>query len=57
MNIDDSMIKSYLADKDDYAGHWLFNNILDNGEYAFDKPNIEYKDKVNVDSFFIINMI
>ncbi|GFP77472.1 hypothetical protein [Clostridium fungisolvens] len=49
MNINDSMIKNYLADEDDYVNHWLFYNILDNGEYTFDKPNPnkEYKDKVN----------
>lgn len=46
MNIDNSMIKSYLAGKDDYKSHWLFNSILDNGEYTFDKPNDEYKEKV-----------
>lgn len=46
MNIDDSMIKSYLAEKDDYKSHWLFNSILDNGEYTFDKPNNEYKEKI-----------
>lgn len=46
MNIDDSIIKRYLEDKNDYANHWLFNSILDNGEFTFDKPNIENKDKV-----------
>lgn len=46
MNIDDSMIKSYLAGNDDYNSHWLFNNILDNGEYAFDRPNNKYKEKI-----------
>jgi len=46
MNIDDSMIKSYLADEDHYVSHWLFNSILDNGEYTFYKPNKEDKEKV-----------
>ncbi|MPQ45066.1 hypothetical protein [Clostridium tarantellae] len=46
MNIDDSIIKSYLEGKDDYKSYWLFKNILDNGEYIFDKPKNEYKDKV-----------
>lgn len=46
MNIDDSMIKSYLAGKDDYKNHWLFNSILDNGEYTFDNPNNKYKEKI-----------
>lgn len=46
MNIDDSMIKNYLAGKDDYKSHWLFNSILDNGKYIFDKPDNEYKEKI-----------
>ena len=45
MNIDDSMIKSYLVGKDDYKSHWLFNSILDKGEYTFDRPRNEYKEK------------
>lgn len=48
MTIDDSIIKSYLKDKDDYKNHWLFNSILDNGEYVFDNPNNIFKDKVNI---------
>ena len=46
MNIDDSMIKSYLVGKDDYKSHWLFNSILDKGEYTFDRPKNEYKEKI-----------
>lgn len=39
MNVDISIVERYLQGKDDYAGHWLFYHILDNGEYAFDRPN------------------
>lgn len=46
MKIDDSMIRSYLSGKDDYKDHWLFNSILDNGEYTFDRPSDEYKEKI-----------
>lgn len=46
MNIDNSMIRSYLSGKDDYKYHWLFNSILDSGEYTFDRPNDEYKEKI-----------
>lgn len=46
MNIDDLMIKSYLEGRDDYKSHWLFNSILDNGEYVFDKPKNEDKEKI-----------
>lgn len=46
MNIDASIIKSYLKGKDDYYSHWIFNSILENKEYTFEKPNNEYKDKI-----------
>lgn len=46
MNIDDSIVKGFLEDKDEYTNHWLFYNIMDNGLYTFDKPNKEYKEKV-----------
>lgn len=39
MYIDISIVESYLQGRDDYADHWLFYNILENGEYAFDKPD------------------
>lgn len=38
MNIDPSIVNSYLSADDEYAEHWLFHHILDNGDYAFDKP-------------------
>lgn len=46
MNIDDSVIRSYLAGKDGYDSHWLFKSILDNGEYTFDRPDDDYKEKI-----------
>ncbi|WP_455717303.1 hypothetical protein [Anaerosporobacter sp.] len=46
MNIDDSMIKSYLMGKDDSKYHWLFSSILDSGEYIFESPNSEYRENV-----------
>ena len=39
MNIDPSIVNSYLSADDEYAEHWLFHHILDNGDYAFDKPS------------------
>lgn len=39
MNIDPSIVNGYLSADDGYAQHWLFHHILDNGEYAFDKPD------------------
>lgn len=44
MNIDTSIVKSYLQGNDDFAGHWLFYHILDNGEYVFDKPDLEHRE-------------
>lgn len=39
MNIDPSIVNGYLSADDEYAQHWLFYHILDNGDYAFDKPS------------------
>lgn len=47
MNIDDSMIKSYLKGKDAYNDHWLFYKILDDGEYTFEKPDNKYKEEIS----------
>lgn len=46
MNIDGSIIRGYLNDREDYSSHWLFKSILDNGEYAFDMPEAAYKAEV-----------
>jgi hypothetical protein len=46
MNIYDSMIKSYLNDKDDYKEHWLFFEITENDEYVFEQPDPDLKVKV-----------
>lgn len=46
MNVDSSIVESYLQGKDDYAGHWLFSTILENGEYAFDRPDSAQRRKV-----------
>jgi hypothetical protein len=46
MNVDVSIVKSYLQGTDDYAEHWLFCHILENGEYAFAKPEPAQKEMV-----------
>jgi hypothetical protein len=46
MNVDTSIVRSFLQGNNDYAEHWLFYHILDHGEYAFAKPDSAQKEVV-----------
>lgn len=46
MNIDTSIVLSYLQGNDDYTEHWLFYHIFENCEYAFVKPEPAQKEMV-----------
>ena len=46
MNIDDSIVRSYLHGKDVYQEHWLFYQISDDHEYTFSKPSSDLKELV-----------
>lgn len=48
MNIDDSIIVSYLKGEDleDLKGHWLFHQI-EKGSYLFEEPSNNHKDSVS----------
>jgi hypothetical protein len=46
MQLDISIVQSYLQGKEDYAEHWLFSHIADNGAYLFDKPDAAQREAV-----------
>ncbi|MDO5410330.1 MAG: hypothetical protein Q4F21_07735 [Lachnospiraceae bacterium] len=65
MHIDNSIIKSYLQGSSSYKSHWIFDHILDNGEYIFEEPkkieaekvrNIYEKIQKNLTSFIPFNV-
>lgn len=43
MNVDASIVKYYLADKESYEHHWLFACISDDDDTMFDRPDKEKK--------------
>lgn len=47
MNIDASIIKDYLNDGILYEKHWLFNSILGDNQYLFDKPSHDLKESIS----------
>ena len=47
MNIDFSIIDTYLDNKPDYQNHWVFSVIKDDGAYCFTQPNPSNKQKIN----------
>ncbi len=47
MKVDVSIIENFFQGKDEYTEHWLFNHILDNGEFAFEKPDSKQRQMVN----------
>jgi hypothetical protein len=46
MNVDASIVQSYLQGKDDYSEHWVFYHVLEQGGYAFSKPDSAQKEMV-----------
>lgn len=46
MNVDVSIVRSFLQGSDEYVEHWLFYHILDDGEYTFCKPDTTQKEMV-----------
>lgn len=46
MQIDTFIVEAYLQGRQDYNSHWLFSNITGDGEYAFDKPDPAYREKI-----------
>lgn len=46
MNIDDSIIKQYLAGSDAYARHWVYRHISESGAYLFEKPAHSQKEEI-----------
>lgn len=47
MNIDVSIINDYLNDEVSYEKHWIFNSILGNNQYLFDKPSHNLKESIS----------
>lgn len=46
MQIDSKIIENFLIGGEDYAKHWIFSKIREDGTYLFEKPPREYKEKL-----------